>query len=146
MTDPVRFDEKQQFRTWWLWVLILIAAAPAWVVFVIQVVGGRPIGSQPAPDWALWIFFVLIGLGLPWLFWWMRLRVTVTDAHLRIRFRPFRAKIVPHDEIAAAEAVTYSPLGEFGGWGPALSPRVRLGLQRLRQGRCDRHARERTAR
>lgn len=122
MTDTVRFDEKQQFRSKWLWLLLLIAAAPAWVIFVVQVIGGRPIGSEPAPDWALWIFFLLIGVGLLGLFWWMRLEVTVTDAHLRIRFRPFRAKVIPHDQIAGAEAVTYSPLGEFGGWGLRYRP------------------------
>lgn len=117
-----RFEEKQHFRSLWVWAFVLLGALPIWIVFAIQVVGGRPIGDNPAPDWALWTFLALIGVGLPFLFWWMRLDVRVDDKQLWIRFRPLRSKSIPHEEIQAAEAVDYSPLGEFGGWGVRFRP------------------------
>ena len=122
MAEQVRFEEMQRFRRPWVWALVILGALPLWIIFGIQVVGGRPIGENPAPNWVLWIFFLLIGVGLPYLFLVLRLRVRVFDEHLRVRFRPLRAKIIPHREIQAVEAVAYSPLGEFGGWGVRYRP------------------------
>lgn len=122
MSERVRFEEHQQFRGKWMWLFVILGALPMWIIFGIQVVGGRPIGDNPAPDWALWLFFLLLGVGLPLLFWWMRLRVVVDETSLRIRFRPFREKVIAHDDIQAGEEVTYSPIGEYGGWGLRYRP------------------------
>ncbi len=50
------------------------------------------------------------------LFYFLRLTVRVDDA-LRIAFRPFLKRVIPFEEIESAEAVTYRPLREYGGWG-----------------------------
>ena len=122
MSDPHRFEETQRFRSPWLWAVLLLAAAPLWVVFGIQVIGGRPIGSPPAPNAALWAFFLLLGVGLPLFFWWLRLRVTVTEEALVIRFRPFPTKTIAHGDIESATATTYRPIRQFGGWGLRYGP------------------------
>ena len=53
------------------------------------------------------------------------LDVIVTDEELLIRFRPFhlRGRRIPLRDIAEAQARTYSPLGEYGGWGIRLGSR-----------------------
>lgn len=47
----------------------------------------------------------------------MHLRVRVIPGHVLIRFRPFRERRIPLEEIDSAVARTYRPIREYGGWG-----------------------------
>jgi hypothetical protein len=49
LTTPI-FEESQAFRQWWLLIPLSIAALAAWSMFFVQVVSGRAIGTNPAPD------------------------------------------------------------------------------------------------
>lgn len=73
-------------------------------------------------------------------------RTTVTESELSVSFGalfPLYRRRVPLDDIGSAEAVTYSPLAEYGGWGirgwgrnVALNARGRRGVRlALRGGR-----------
>lgn len=116
-TAPVRFREEQRFQQWWMWLLIGIIVVVQWWGFVHQIVRGKPWGNRPAPDWMMVILWLLFGIGLPLLFLYVKLTVTVTDDAVDIRFRPLARRTIPISDIAQAEACTYSPLREYGGWG-----------------------------
>lgn len=62
----------------------------------------------------LWLAF---GIGLPFFFLYMKLIVTVTDKAVEVYFRPLTRRTIPLTDIARAEARTYSPVREYGGWG-----------------------------
>lgn len=47
----------------------------------------------------------------------LRLFVRVFPNGLSIRFTPFRERFISFEEIATAEARTYRPIREYGGWG-----------------------------
>lgn len=115
--ERYRFREYQRFRQWWVWALVLLPALGVTLVVVIQVGFGIPVGSKPAPDGALLLLFGVIGLGLPLLIGSCLLRTTVESECLEIRFRPFTRRRIPLDTIRRAEAVTYSPVMDYGGWG-----------------------------
>ncbi len=116
-SPPPLFREEQRFRQWWYWALITAPAALGWWIFVQQIIGGRPLGHNPAPDWAAWLIWLLVGVGLPAFFGLVSMLVEVTADHVHIRYRPFLRRTIPLSEISSAESRTYSPLKEYGGWG-----------------------------
>ena len=112
-----RFHEEQAMRQWWLMLLIGGVAALQWWGFYQQIILGEPWGTDPGPDWMIVLFWLLVGIGLPLLFAYSRLIVTVDESAVRIHFRPFTRRTIPVSNIINAEARTYAPLREYGGWG-----------------------------
>ena len=113
------YTEKQRFRQWWVWVLTLIGALVlAWVIFQ-QLVMDSSLGSNPTPDYVLVILGVIVGGGLPLLMYSTGLDTEVRDCGVCIRFRPLHRKwiVFGFNSIQKAEADTYSPLKDYGGWG-----------------------------
>lgn len=117
MTGPSFYHEEQRISQWWVWVIVLVVAGLSWWALVQQVVLGRPWGDDPAPDWGVWLYWVLVGLAVPTLLWWSRLILDVTGQEVSIRYRPFTRRSIPLTEIEDVSVRTYSPVKEYGGWG-----------------------------
>ncbi len=119
------FKEEQFFRQPWLWIVILFF--PAFSIYGIyeQVMMGNAIGSNPLSDEGVISFSLLVGLGFPVLFWFMKLRLRVSEKGLHYQFFPvhFNERLIPFEDIKSYKARTYSPLKEFGGWG------IRFGFE-----------------
>jgi len=100
----VQFVEKQKFTQWWLWVILLS--------FPIISVG-------PFDDNKINLYYVLIGLAIPLLFYLFELRIKVNNNALHYQFFPFHLKFytIKMEEIESFKAMQYSPLKEYGGWG-----------------------------
>lgn len=115
----IAFKEVQRFRQWWLWVIVLSVPGVCLYGIIQQIVFDRPFGNDPLSDGGLLAVAGVFGGGLPLLFYAVNLTVEVRSDGLYIRYFPFhlRFRRIPFDTIARAEARTYSPLGEFGGWG-----------------------------
>ena len=122
-TAAIRFREDQFFRAPWLWLVIGAVAGLQWWGFYQQIVRGEPWGNKPAPNWMMVILWLVFGIGLPFFFLYMKLTVTVTNDAVDIRYRPLMRRTIPHVDIRSAEARTYAPLREYGGWG------IRSGLR-----------------
>lgn len=116
------FHEEQRLTQWWIWVLIVGFVALGVWMFVQQIVLGEPFGDNPAPDAAVWVLAPLVAIVLPGGLALLRLKVTVDDEALRIRFVPFFRRVIPRREIRHAEATTYRPIREYLGWGIRWSP------------------------
>jgi hypothetical protein len=116
------FHEEQRLTQWWIRLIALVVAALGWWAFVAQIVLGEPWGNRPAPDWVVWLIFLLMGIGLPALLLFAKLSVTVTAEAVRIRWMPFAWRTIRLADIEAAEARTYRPLLEYGGWGVRWAP------------------------
>ena len=112
-----RYHEEQRFRQWWIWLLVGFLVVLQWAGFVEQIVLGRPFGDNPAPDWMMILLWLVFGIGFPIFFLTLKLTVTVTGEAIQIHYRPLARRTIPISEVAQAEAGTYSPLGEYGGWG-----------------------------
>ena len=99
-----QFEEKQKFTQWWLWVILLS--------FPIISVG-------PFDDNEINVYYVLIGLAIPLLFYLFELRLKVNNDGLHYQFFPFHLKFytIKMEEIESFKAMQYSPLKEYGGWG-----------------------------
>ncbi|AWM33369.1 hypothetical protein [Hymenobacter nivis] len=103
---PVVFSESQGFlRSWW-WLLVLLAILP---------VGIAAVASGPArwPPVAL-VGPVLLAVGL---FAWLRLDTRLDAQGLTYRMRPLGWQRLAWTQIQSAHVRSYSPIGEYGGWG-----------------------------
>mgnify|MGYP006293785599 CR=1 FL=1 len=105
---------------WWVHVLLgAVFLASAWpmVVWVLGTLGNAGT-SMPFPVAAL---ALLLGAGIPGALYAfmgeLRIRVKEDAIDLRWGILEVIGKSIPFRIIRGAEAVTYSPLGEFGGWG-----------------------------
>ena len=98
------FEENQRFTQWWLWVIL--------ISFPIMSVG-------PFDDNEINLYYVLIGAGIPLLFYTFQLRIKVNSEGLHYQFFPFHIKshTIKIEDIEKYKAVEYSPLKEYGGWG-----------------------------
>jgi hypothetical protein len=114
---PSLYHEEQRFRQWWIWVLVGAPAALAWWPFIQQIIGGEPVGQNPAPDWVVWVLWLLFGLALPFLFGRVCLVIEVTDEQVSIRYWPFSRRAIALVDIQQVQARQYNAVKEYGGWG-----------------------------
>jgi hypothetical protein len=111
------FREVQRLRQWWVWLLVYGAATLTWYGFVQQIVLGQPFGTNPAPDWVMWLIWLTFGFGFPVFFHTLRLVVEVGHDRIRIRYVPLLTRTISFEEIESHAVRTYKPIRECGGWG-----------------------------
>ena len=98
------FKELQKFNQWWLWVILLIF----------------PILSFGNYDGAgINFYYVLIGILIPSLFYFLQLRTEVNEQGFFYQFFPihFSYQKISFEEIESVEAIDYKPIKDYGGWG-----------------------------
>lgn len=111
--EQVLFEESQRLNQWWIWTIILgvlgisIYAKIKTVQFNESLFNGS--------DFSLIIPIFL----LPALFYFLMLKTRIEENGIYVRFFPFHLKeiFIAWDQLETCSVRTYSPLGEFGGWG-----------------------------
>lgn len=130
--DDILFEEVQQFRQTWVWMIAIPSSLLVLGIFAYgvykQILLGRPWGDRPMSDAHL-ILVALSGsalaVGLLWLFHAMKLVVRVSRGRLCVRFFPFVNRTIPLEQIARREARIYHPIREYSGWGVRYGGRRR---------------------
>lgn len=115
--ENVTYCEVQRFRQIWIWLFIILLAGIAWYGFLQQIVFGKPFGGNPAPDLVMWIIWVAFGIGIPLLFYSVKLIVEVSEDAIHIRFFPLYTRIVSLRDLRSYEVRQYRPILDYGGWG-----------------------------
>jgi hypothetical protein len=59
---------------------------------------------------------ILIGIGISWLFYGLKLLVEVREDGVHINFAPLVRRTVLFENIVSCEVRTYRPMREYGGW------------------------------
>ena len=97
--------------------LLIFPVGSLWALFQ-QIISDSPFGgnSESVP---LLIVLVIIAVVFTLFMYTIGLETEVVDEGLRIRFRPFHLNwiVFPFSSIQKTEAVTYSLLTDYGGWG-----------------------------
>jgi hypothetical protein len=121
----VYFKEIQRFNQIWVWILVLLTCGFFWYWFIIQILLGTPFGKEPVPNLVVIIFWLIFGIGIPFLFLSMKLVTEVRLDGLYIRFFPFHFsfKKFSFEKIKKFKVLIYHPFREYGGWG------IRYGKQ-----------------
>ena len=123
MDNEVLFSERQQFKQWWLW-LILIGINGLYIYGLYkQVVVGQQFGDNPMSNTGLFITYGVI-FSLTILFLNFRLDTKIKINGIYVRFFPIHLtfKYYPWNKISKSYVRQYFPIKEYGGWG------LRLGL------------------
>lgn len=117
MEAKILFTERQRFKQWWLWAILLVAASMPVFGFIKELQSAHPFSDS---EDNAGIFISLTILSAVWvLFFLLRLETKITEAGISARYFPFHFKSLqfPWSEIEKVYVREYSPLGEFGGWG-----------------------------
>jgi hypothetical protein len=120
--NALHYREVQRITALWIWAIVLLPTALAWWAFVQQVLLSKPFGTNPAPNLAVVIIWLVFSLPLPLLILAVSLRTEVRDDTVRLRFFPFRSRTIAIGDIRECEPRTYSPIGEYWGWGIRWTP------------------------
>lgn len=123
MKEENLFTERQRFKQWWLW-LILLGFNGLFLFGVFrQVICEQQFGDKPMSNIGLLITTGLT-IALTLLFINSRLDTTIKRNGIYVRFFPFHLKFKHYtwDSLTKSFVRQYSPLSEYGGWG------LRLGL------------------
>ncbi len=122
-SDEVLFSEVQSIRqVWWIWPVVLFIAGLTWYAFFQQILLGKPYGRNPASDTVIWIRWLLLGIGLPWLLYSIKLTVQVKSDQIYIRYFPFFSRSIYFNELVRYEVSQYRPFWEYLGWGIRWAP------------------------
>ena len=110
--QQVLFEEVQRFNQWWLWLIILgsIGFAIYTSIQTIQLDESLFSGTKLS---------LIILIQIPALFYFLMLKTRVEENGIYVRFIPFHWKeiFIAWDQLESCHVRTYSPLGEYGGWG-----------------------------
>jgi hypothetical protein len=123
MENEILFSEKQKFRQWWLWAILLIVNGIILISIFKQLITDQPLGDKPMSNLGLLLTAVPLLL-ITLLILNIRLDTLVKNDGIYVRFFPFHwsFKKFSWDLIFSSYIRKYSPLQEYGGWG------MRIGL------------------
>lgn len=121
MGNETLFEERQRFKQWWIWIVLLGINIVLLVGVYKQVLNGQQFGDRPMSDEGLLFatgFFVLFTI----VFFNFRLETLVKEDGIYVRFFPFHLSFrhFSWDQISKSFIRQYRPISEYGGWGLRL--------------------------
>lgn len=131
MADPL-FKEMQRPRQWWIKLIILIVAVPAWYLFITAILIGDGDAASLGSKTGIWIYFIAAGLLLPAFLLSVKMTTVVSGDGLTVNYFPVYRRRIKKEEIAAFYVRDYRPVLEYGGWGIRWS--IRRGTAYTVQG------------
>jgi hypothetical protein len=123
MKKLILFSEKQKFKQWWLWAILLIVNGIILIGIFKQLITNQPFGDKPMSNLGLLLTAIPLLL-ITLLILNIRLDTLIKEDGIYVRFFPFHwsFKKISWDMISSSYVRKYSPLLEYGGWG------MRLGI------------------
>ncbi len=117
MNETILFSEKQKFRQWWVWLILLFVNGQLLFLFCKQLAGGATLGDKSVSN-SLG-FGLVITLLVTFLISQVSLDTQVRKDGIYVRFFPFRLSFKQYSwtQITRAYIREYNPLMEYGGWG-----------------------------
>jgi len=106
----MEFKETQNFRQWWLWLLLSPMIIICIVLVVKQLLMGMPIGSKPLSNAGVY-FFIVFCIGIILLFLYLRLSTVINTSGISVIYRPFINRQHKWDEIDRVEIYNYGFVG-----------------------------------
>ena len=124
MRNTTHYEERSGWA-WWAH-LMFSATFVAAAIPLLELAKGKVWGGADAMPVGVAILCLALGVGIPGAIYLFlgQLRVRVTDPGVEAVWGIAEVirKVIPFRDVRKVESVTYSPLGEFGGFG------IRMGL------------------
>jgi hypothetical protein len=118
MDNEILFSECQQFKQWWIWLILIALGLFTLYEIYQQISSGDTFGYNPTNDPGF-----LIGAAITFvialLLLVMRLDTQIKRNGVYVRFFPIQLYFRHYswDKILKCYVRKYKPLAEFGGWG-----------------------------
>ncbi len=118
MDESILFAEKQKFRQWWIWVILIGINGIFLTGLIIQLVYGTAFGDKPMSNVGL-ILSTGLMLLIIIMFLTIRLETIVKKDGIYVRFFPFQIalRFYSWENIQYCYIRTYQPIKEYGGYG-----------------------------
>ena len=118
MNKEILFSEKQKFKQWWIWLILLGLNGICLFGVFTQIIGGQQFVDQPMSNTGLLIITALTLL-LTLFFFNLHLDTIIKRDEIYVRFFPYHFKFKHYtwDTLTTSYVRQYSPLSEYGGWG-----------------------------
>lgn len=110
--NKVIFQEEQRFNQWWLWLLII-----GTLLVIIATVIGVTWDSSGTSSTIGTAISVVVGVVMVALFYFMKLKTSITEDKISIHFYPLVKREWKWSELKTAQVIDY---GFIGGWGIRL--------------------------
>lgn len=122
MNSEILFSEKQKFKQWWIWLILLGINGLFLFGVYTQIINGQQFGSKPISDTEL-LSSAGVSLLLTLLFLCFKLETQIKADGIYVRFFPFhiRFKHYTWDSIQKSYIRKYAAISEYGGWGLRLT-------------------------
>lgn len=123
MNTAILYSEKQKFKQWWIWLIVVFINVLYIYAVYRQILLGEPFGNKPMSNQWLLVFSI-VPILLFILFLISKLEMQIKPDGIYVRFFPFHLKyrVLLWQDISRAYIRKYSALLEYGGWG------IRYGL------------------
>ena len=123
MNNTILFRERQRFKQWWIWLLLIVINGLFLFGVFKQVVLSQQFGDKPMSDKGLLITSGVMLL-LTLLFVVLRLETVIKIDGIYVRFFPLQLKFRHYTwkSLKGCYVRQYSPITDYGGWG------IRIGL------------------
>lgn len=119
MDQQILFKERQGFKQWWLWmILIFINGFSVWVL-IKKYFHKQPFGDTDYHTYSGAEIPIVVVVLVTILFLITKLETVIQTDKIEVRLFPFQLsfKQYPSNTIKSAFVRTYKPLAEYGGWG-----------------------------
>jgi hypothetical protein len=109
----VLYEEVQQMRQWWLWLIIILCIAPLWLILGYQLITGKPVGDKPASDLLLFTICVIATAPLAGILYFLKLTTRIDSEGIcyGFNFPSGNLNRIPWSQIRSLEMITYSGTG-----------------------------------
>jgi len=106
------FYEKQKFTQTWVWIILLVSFTLPVIIPFLSSEDVKFLNDNSKSVLALGFFFLFF-------FYLLELRVSVNEEGIHYQFFPIHLKsyTIKFNEMEDFQAVRYSPLKDYGGWG-----------------------------
>jgi len=122
MDQIALFTERQRFKQWWIWLILLGMNGLFIFGSFLQLVLGKQFGDKPMSNNGL-LLMTFLTILLSILFYCIRLETQIKKDGIYFRFFPFQRKFKYFNwsMIKKCYVRKYKPLTEYGGWGWRIS-------------------------
>ncbi|MQG18778.1 MAG: hypothetical protein FI687_03265 [SAR202 cluster bacterium] len=119
------YQEYQKIRSWWIRIPILISSLFCIYICLQQILFSQSLTDSATTDIIVVVIILIIGIGIPAFVQLVRLETTIQEQNLNVKYWPFHLKPIKFAiiDIKKAEAITYNPIKDYGGWG------IRYGIK-----------------
>ncbi len=111
------YTEKQQFRQWWIWLLLSPLIVVTFYVVIKQLVLGEAVGDNPMLDFGV-ILFALFSFGIVSFIWFLKLETRIDEDGISMNYRPVLKRHYAWRDIAKTEIIDYGFVGYGFRWWP----------------------------